>query len=191
MDYNKLTVEELKRGYVHEAEPDSYVCSACGQRFMAGQVFPAGEIFFDAEHAAAQHILDAHGGSAALLIHDDSKYNTLTEIQKDLLLRFTAGETDRDIAKSLAISEATVRRQRFNFREKAKQAKLYMAIYEQVFETEGSNTFMPIHNQAVCVDDRYVITEQERQRILKNAFASLDPPVLKAFPPKERKRSSS
>ena len=128
-----------------------------------------------------------HGGAAALLINADTKYNTLTQNQKDLLLLIAAGASDKAIAKEMKITEATVRRQRFNFREKAKQAKLYLATYEQAFAAAGE-PLMPIHNKASFVDDRYVITEQEREKILKTCFASLDPLVLKAFPPKEKKK---
>ena len=187
MDYGKMTLEELKQGYVRDTAADSYMCSYCGQAFAAEQVYPMDGKYYPAETAVKRHVTQAHGG-AEPLIRSDTKYNTLTGVQKDLLLRFAAKATDREIAKALSISEATVRRQRFNFREKAKQAKLYLAIYEQVFETEGSEPLMPIHNAAVFLDDRYVITQQERERILKNAFASQDPLVLKAFPPKEKKK---
>lgn len=188
MDFGRLTMEELKRGYTRDDQGGAYVCNVCGERFPDGQVYPVGGAFFTPEHAAGRHVADAHGGCATVLIHAGTKYNSLTENQKDLLSRFAAGQGDREIAKALSISEATVRRQRFNFREKAKQAKHYLAAYERVFETEGREALMPVHNQAVFLDDRYVITGQERERILKNAFAGLDPPVLKTFPPKEKKK---
>ena len=188
MDFGKLKLADLKRGFSHDTQADAYICNVCGERFQDGQVYPVGGQFFTPEHAAKHHVEDAHGGSAAVLIQSDTKYNSLTDNQKDLLSRFAAGQSDREIAKALSISEATVRRQRFNFREKAKQAKHYLATYEQVFETEGKDTLMPIHNQAVFLDDRYVITEQERERILKNAFSSMNPPVLKTFPAKEKKK---
>jgi DNA-binding CsgD family transcriptional regulator len=187
MDYGRITLEELKNGYTFDADTDSFVCSACGQRFENGQVYPIGGNFFTAEPAAKRHILDTHGGSAALLVNADTKYNTLTQTQKDLLLRFAAGSGDREIAKALGVSESTVRRQRFNFREKAKQAKLYLATYEQAFQG-ARDELIPVPNRAEYVDDRYVITEQERERILKGSFSSLSPLRLKAFPPKEKKK---
>ena len=187
MDYGQITVEELKNGYRLDAETGAYICTACGQRFENGQVYPIGDGFFTAEHAAKRHMIDAHGGTAALLVNAETKYNTLTANQKDLLLRFAAGAADREIAREFGISEATVRRQRFNFREKAKQAKLYLATYEQVFSATHDE-LMPVPSQATFVDDRYVITEQERERILKSVFSSLSPLRLKAFPPKEKKK---
>jgi len=188
MDFGKLTLTELKQGYRRDAQGGAFVCNVCGERFADGQVYPIDGKYFTPEHAARRHVADMHGGSTSVLINTDTKYNSLTETQKDLLTRFAAGQTDREIAGALSISEATVRRQRFNFREKAKQAKHYLATYEQVFKTEGKDTLMPIHDKAIFLDDRYVITEQERERILKNAFSSLDPPVLKTFPPKEKKK---
>ena len=45
-----------------------------------------------------------------------------------------SGISDQEIAGKLGVTEATIRRHRFTFREKAKQAKYYLAIYEQIFE---------------------------------------------------------
>ena len=188
MDFNTLTVEELKNGYRFDRETDAYCCNVCGERFAVGQVYPMGGQLFTAEHAAGRHIAEMHGGSAALLIHADTKYNTLTQNQKELLGLIAAGAADREIAKTLGVTEATVRRQRFNFREKAKQARLYLATYEQAFSAAARDELIDIPNQAAFVDDRFVITEQEREKILNGVFLSLDPLRLKAFPPKEKKK---
>ena len=105
-----------------------------------------------------------------------------------LLSLFAMGVSDKEMAKKLGVTEATIRRQRFTFREKAKRAKLYLAIYEQVFEAKPTtdNTIIPIHNSAIYVDDRYLITEREKQHILETSFCSLEPLVLKTFLPKEK-----
>lgn len=67
-----------------------------------------------------------------------------------LLSLFAMGVSDKEMAKKLGVTEATIRRQRFTFREKAKRAKLYLAIYEQVFEAKPTtdNAIIPIHNSA-------------------------------------------
>lgn len=51
----------------------------------------------------------------------------------------------------LNVTEGTIRRQRFTFREKAKQAKFYLAMYELVFEDEPltAEQIIPIHNNAI------------------------------------------
>ena len=68
----------------------------------------------------------------------------------------------------LNVIEGTIRRQRFTFREKAKQAKFYLAMYELVFEDEPltAEQIIPIHNNAIYVDDRYLITAEEKQHII-------------------------
>ena len=188
MDYGQLSVAEIRKGYRFEAKTNAYICLSCGERFVEGQVYPLENAFYTAEPAADKHCVLAHGARAAQLIDADTKYNTLTETQKELLRLIASGATDKEIAGRLQITEATVRRQRFTFREKAKQAKVYLAMYLQVFETAASDELMPIHNQASFVDERYVITEQEREKMLKGLFVSLNPLRLKAFPPKEKKK---
>lgn len=47
---------------------------------------------------------------------------------------------------------------------------------------------MQIHDSAKMIDDRYVITEEEKQHILQTAFSSLEPLRLKALSPKEKKK---
>ena len=124
------------------------------------------------------------------LVSSHAKYNTLTQNQRELMLLFASGESDKNIAKKLGITESTVRRQRFTFREKAKQAKYYLAVYEQAFEHKGTpdNTIIPIHSHASYVDDRYLITEQERNHILETTFSSFEPLILKNFSAKEKKK---
>ena len=190
MDYGKISLEELKKGYRYDRKNDVYICNYCEQHFDSGQIFSVDDKFYTAEHAVGLHIKSVHGGNLHQLIYSDVKYNTLTQNQKELLELFHAGESEKDIAKKMNVTEATIRRQRFTFREKAKRAKLYLAVYEQVFETDTSmnTTIIPIHNNAVYVDDRYLITEQERQHILETSFSSLSPLVLRNFSPKEKKK---
>ena len=190
MDYGKLSLEELKKGYRFDKETDSYICCCCEQRFQAGQIFQIVDNFYAAEHAVAKHINLIHSGNLRQLLSSETKYNTLTDNQKELFLLFHAGKSDKEMAKKLDVSEATIRRQRFTFREKAKQAKFYLAVYEQVFENKSTteSQMIPIHNNATYVDDRYLITEQEKQHILESFFTSLDPLVLKTFSSKEKKK---
>jgi hypothetical protein len=107
-----------------------------------------------------------------------------------LLLYFQSGLSDNEIAKKTGLSASTVRHQKFTFREKAKQAKHYLAVFERIFngKPKSEDDIVPIHNQATFYDDRYIITEQEKARILETAFESLDPPVLKNFSSKEKKK---
>lgn len=188
MDYGRLTLNEIKKGYRFDEEAEAYICVYCEKMFKKGQVFSIDSNYYLPEHAAAKHIDIEHGGSCLQLINSDTKYNLLTQNQKELLSLFYAGMPDRDIAKKLGVSASTIRRQRFTFREKAKQAKFYLAVFENVFEDKPANeeTLVPIHDHAVYYDERYVITEQEKSHVLGTFFESLDPPRLKVFPPKEK-----
>ena len=190
MDYDKITLTELKNGYHYDSTQDHYICNYCEQHFPAKQIFPVGSQFYTAEYAVNNHISTEHKGTLYQLVSSHAKYNTLTQNQRELILLFASGQSDKEIAKKLDIAESTVRRQRFTFREKAKQAKYYLAIYEQAFEHKGTleNTIIPIHSHASYVDDRYLITEQERNHILETTFSSFEPLVLKNFSAKEKKK---
>jgi hypothetical protein len=124
------------------------------------------------------------------LLHVDNKYNTLTDHQKELQFLMYSDRSDKEIAKVLGISPSTVRHQRFVFREKAKQARMYLAQYEAVTETRSDTeqTLVPIHANATMVDDRYVVTEKERVEILNAEFETLSPLKLKRFPKKEKRK---
>lgn len=190
MDYGQLTLEELKNGYRFDAEKDAYLCNTCERSYEGGQVFPVGEQFYDAAHAAAAHVETAHGGSLAVLMAADKKYNPLTDNQAELLRLFAQNVPDADIAKRLGVTASTVRHQKFTFREKAKQAKLYLALYELALtgKAAADSAIVPVHNTATCVDDRYVTTEKEKAQIMKSVFESQSPLRLRAFPPKAKKQ---
>lgn len=172
MDYGKMALDEIKKGYKYDKEQDAFVCNHCGQVFNIGQVFQIEGNFFMAEPAVMKHISQSHDSNLTQLLCSESKYNTLTQNQRDLLAMFYSKISDKDMAKKLNVTEATIRRQRFTFREKAKQAKFYLAMYELVFEDEPTTTeqIIPIHNNAIYVDDRYLITEDEKQHIVETFF---------------------
>jgi len=190
MDYSNLTLCEIKNGYRFDKETNVYKCNYCGDIFREGQIYPSGKNLLVAERAIDDHIVTGHGGNFEQLINSDTKYNALTENQKELLSFFYANVPDNEIANKLGVSASTVRRQKFAFREKAKQAKLFLAAFELAFESAPKNdeSIVPIHNNAKYYDDRYVITEKEKEHILQTSFESLDPLKLKTFSSKEKKK---
>ncbi len=190
MDYDKLTLTDLKSGYRFDATKSAYICNYCEKAFHSGQVFPMNNNHYLPEHATQKHIETEHSGNLSQLLNSDTKYNTLTDNQKELLTLFNSGMPDGDIAKKLGVSASTIRHQKFTFREKAKQAKLYLAIFENVFDDKPANeeAIVTIHNQAMYYDDRYVITEQEKSHVLENFFESTNPLKLKIFSAKEKNK---
>lgn len=190
MDVGKFTIKELKNGYRFDIDGNSYICNNCGKTFAVGEIYAFEGRFFEAFRAIKVHLSMEHEDYFKQLLYTKSKYNTLTDKQKELLFLMYSDISDKEIAKILDISPSTVRHQRFMFREKAKQAKMYLAIYEQVTEKRLSidEAIVPVHNNATMVDERYVITEKEKEQILKTVFESLSPLRLETFPKKEKKK---
>lgn len=191
----QISLEEVKSGYSYNAENSTYTCLTCGKEFEEGEVFSIEGRFYEAAKAVRLHIEKEHDSMLKLLSSVDKKYTGLTENQKELLTMMHDGLTDNEIARKMGVAPATVRHQRFAFREKAKQAKLYLAIFELVEEAAASkkvkNTkddLIDIHSGAKMVDDRYFITKAEEDKIIAAAFESLEPLVLKLFSAKEKKK---
>ena len=188
-DITSLTVEELIRGFRFLKESGEYVCCECGKRFAVGEVFPMGGRFYEADRAVKLHAAE-HGSRLDNLLATQSKYLTLTENQRGLLSLMGAGLSDAEIAARMGISPSTVRHQRFLFRERAKQARLYLAAYALAMEGERrpQEEMIEIHSAAKMLDDRFVITRAEEEKITALAFSSLEPLKLRRFPPKEKKK---
>lgn len=194
MDTENLSLAELQRGY--SSSGGDYTCLVCGQQYAAGEVHPIGGRYYEAARAAEVHRATAHPDYLARLIASASKYNTLTENQREMLSRFAAGQSDKEIAAALGLSLSTVRHGRFTFRERAKQAKHYLAVYEGVFggQADGPGAqaqeagLVAIPSNARGTDERYVVTAAEREAVLKTAFSGLSPLRLAHFPRKEKKK---
>ncbi len=188
MNIDNLNVTEIKRGYTVDAKSESLVCNYCGRAFLRGRIYSFEEELFDADHAIEQHIENEHGGRFKSLVELESPYKKLTDNQLELMRLFASGMGDDEISKQMGIASSTVRHQRFTFKERAKQAKLYLALYELTFESERVESIMRLPNNVQYVDDRFEITEEERQKLMKQLFCSLEPLKLKTFPPKAKKK---
>lgn len=185
MKLEEYQIEEIKQGY-QETE-DCYHCIWCGKQFLKQEVFSINQRFFTAQAALQQHLHLEHPNRLSLMLKDSSRYNTLTQNQKELLLAFAQGKSDQEIALEHHISASTVRHQKFMFREKYKQAKFYLTVFESVFASPQSLHLMDIPEHTSFVDDRFVISEEEREEILQKRFVSLDPLKLSSFPIKKEK----
>lgn len=191
----QTSLDAVKNGYTNTPGTNSYTCLICGKEFEVGEMFSYEGRFFEASKAVQYHLIKEHGGMFEVLTSFDKKYTGITENQKELLSMIYDGLSDNEIAAKTGAAPATIRHQRFVFREKAKQAKLYLAIFEIVEKTasekKGKNTkneFISIHKGAKMIDDRYFITNSEEDKIISSSFESLQPLRLKAFSPKEKKK---
>lgn len=182
-------IETIKNGFYYDSKKGIYTCAVCGASFENGEIYPVGGRFFDAERAVSAHVSE-HGDRFSVLLDQDGKYLTLTENQRELFTLIRGGFTDAQIAVKTGISPSTARHQRFVFREKAKQARMYLAVYELATEKkqpEGEQ-ILPVHGGAKMIDERYEVTTAESDKIIENAFSSLSPLKLKVFPAKEKKK---
>ena len=189
VDVEKLSEKSLCSGLLEEN--GTFTCVYCSKVFEAGEVFPDAGRFFDARRAAEMHAA-SHNDKLEQLMDSGGKALSLTENQKTLLRLFASGLRDAEIAKQLGVTPSTVRHQRFVFRERAKAAKLFLAIWTLAEEGKqnqaAQETLLAPHEGAKMVDERYVITEEENQKILENVFYSLEPLKLKVFSKKEKKK---
>ncbi|WP_024834688.1 DUF2087 domain-containing protein [Ruminiclostridium josui] len=191
----KLSLDEIKKGYSYNPDKGIFTCLTCGKVFELGEMFSIGGRFYDASKAVQIHRQKEHEDILDTLTSFDKKYTGITENQKELLFMMYNGMSDNDIAGKTGVAPATVRRQRFAFREKAKQAKLFLAIFELVEnkysqrkEKQVEDELINIHAGAKMIDDRYLTTKSEEDKIIESLFESLEPLKLRAFSPKEKKK---
>ncbi len=135
------------------------------------------------------HIQKEHGSVFEQLLQLDKKSCSLTDVQKKLLQYIHEGKTDKEIASLTSTSASTVRHQRFVFREKARQAKMYLALYELSVEGMMDN-LLEVHDHAAQVDERYVATSEDEEQVLKRCpLYCIDPLKLKQIPATGKKEN--
>jgi len=191
-----MSIEEIKNGYSHNSQTGNYICSICGREFENGEIFEVSGRYFDAAKMVRIHIQKDHNDMLDILTSNDKKYTGITDNQMELLKMIYSGMTDNEIAKKTSVAPATIRHQKFVFREKAKQSKLYLSIYELALQGAEKGKTLPnendeiidVHSGAKMVDDRYLITKAEEEKIISDLFSSLSPLKLKIFSAKEKKK---
>jgi hypothetical protein len=194
MELSKLfwsaSLAEIKRGYRDDPAAETFVCLICGERFEKGRIYPAGDLLLEAEKAARTHIAQAHSSVFEVLLGMDKKYTGLTEHQKELLTCFYQNQSDREIAARMENGNtSTVRNQRFSFREKAKQAKVFLAIMELLEErSANAERLIEIPAGVARTDERFMITEAENEAILQAYFKAGPNGPLSGFPKKEKRK---
>jgi len=179
--------DDLKRGYTYDHETESYLCLLCGKSFKAGHIYPLEEELLDAPTRMTHHIKHVHNGMVDFLLSMDKKYTGLSDIQISILNEFNKGKDDSRISRDLDISKSNVRNHRFRLKEKAKQAKVFLTIFEMIeSKTDSSQKMIDFHHTAKQVDERYAITESEKNKCLAKLFD--EEGKLKRFPSKEKEK---
>jgi hypothetical protein len=180
--------EELKNGFT---EKDSYfICLLCGKKIEKGIVYPYESIFYEAKRYMHLHIKQEHCSVFEFLVNMDKKSTGLSEHQSNLLRLFYQGKRDAEIQKEMDIgSSSTIRNHRFVLKEKERQAKIFLVLMELLKESSvKSSGLIPPHQTAKMVDDRYSISEEENEKILKKYFIHGPEGQIKTFDMKEKSK---
>jgi transposase-like protein len=195
MEYNYLiwnyTVEEIAQGY--KECKDTYICTLCGKEYKKGLIFPIEDKLFDAFGAVKEHHISEHGFTVDYILNKEASLSGISDVQQQILKLMSEGKDDKMIAQILGIAQSTVRNHRFKLREKEKQAKFFLALMQSLenktkrsIRQADSGFIEEIHQSATMIDDRYIITDEEREKTIKTYMNKNG--SLKQFPAKEKKK---
>lgn len=182
---------EIVQGYAEDA--GSYVCPVCGMVYEKGRIYQEGDKLYDAWGAVRHHGTAVHKSAADYLLKQPPELLGISEIQQKLLRLMSEGRSDKEIASTLGIAASTVRSHRFKLREREKQARLFLALMESLEEKTQSSISVSdtgkieeLHTGASMVDERYAITEKEREKTVRT-YMDENGAVLQ-FPAREKKK---
>lgn len=110
-------IDDFKRGYIWDSKKAGFLCLICG------------DFFSENEEDMSNHV-SVHGTAMERLLLLDKKYTGFTEIQKEFLEMVSKQYNDKEIALNLGCAESTIRNMRFALRERARQARAFLAVIE-------------------------------------------------------------
>jgi hypothetical protein len=182
------SLEELKSGYVEEDE--LFICLLCGKQIEKGIIYPEDGVLYEAERFTRIHIQKVHESVFAYLMKLDKKLTGLSEHQNRLLQLFYDGASDAEVQKAMGIGSAsTIRNHRFVLKEKERQSKVYLALMElSKSKDRHAPTFVEFHKTAKMIDQRYNVTTEENDKVLRKYFPQGVEGALSAFPVKEKNK---
>ncbi|MBT2759738.1 DUF2087 domain-containing protein [Paenibacillus sp. ISL-20] len=182
------SIDELKQGYIDEGSV--WVCLLCGKMIEKGIIYPDQDVLYESERYMTVHIRREHGSVFQYLSGLDKKLTGLTEHQNRLLQLFYQGMNDKEVQQELGIGSAsTIRNHRFALKEKERQSKVLLTLMELLKgKDDHAPAFVEIPKQAKMVDERYNVTEEERQAILAKVFPEGTDGPLKSFKLKEKQK---
>ncbi len=186
-----LSVDEIVMGYKESKE--AYLCAFCGKEFEKGRIYTMKDNQYDAFGAIREHNRTEHGLAVDYLLSQEPSLIGISQVQQQILKLMSDGKDDKTIANIIGIAPSTVRNHRFKLREKEKQAKLFLALMQSLEEKSSrsisqadSGVIEEVHPSATMIDDRYNITDDDREKVIKaymNENGALD-----QFPAKEKKK---
>ena len=202
MDANifwNTTIDELKQGYTTQA--DTYTCLLCGKTFQQGIIYTINNTLYDAKKAIVTHIATTHPDIFEFYLGFGRVYTGLSDGYTALAKLFYKGHSDKEIVEITgANSISTIRNQRFAIREKYKQAKILVTLVELMEEKmlqikqerkaapQSDEKLVDFHPSATCIDERFAITQKEKDEVLSRYFGKNGQLIIKIFPAKEKKK---
>ena len=147
-------ISDIKRGFTFNKELNKFICLICGESFEKDIVFPVNDQFYNAHKMTEHHITAEHGGMFNYMINLNKSYTSLSENQTQVLIQMNQGLSDSEIAKNLSITTSTIRNYRFKFREKEKQAKIFLSLMNSVNvnKTNSSDSIIQPHRGATQIE---------------------------------------
>jgi hypothetical protein len=183
------TLDELIAGYT--AADGRIACLFCDETTRMGQIYPSGSDLVEAELAMRRHITAVHGSTFQALLALGKKGTGLSDTQRALLGHFHDGLSDREIQPLAGdVSLSTLRNHRFTLREKARQAKVFLALMELLERgnQDPGSRFIDIPGPASADDERFAITQAEFRKIIAAHFPDGPDGPLNRFPKKEKRK---
>ncbi|MBU5227260.1 DUF2087 domain-containing protein [Clostridium senegalense] len=185
------TIEEVKKGYVEN--DDSYKCIICEEIFTKGRIYEIESCLYDAKKTMEMHIKDKHSSVIEYLLGMNSSFTGISDVQRELLMLMAEGLCDKDMASKLGVAQSTIRNHRYKLREKEKQARLFLAIMDLISKDTkkkinkvDKDILCDAHKTATIIDDRYNVTDKERNTIIKTYMDETG--AIKTYPSKEKKK---
>lgn len=185
------SVDDIVVGY--KDNKASFQCTFCGREFIKGRIYTMEDKLYDAFGAVNEHCKNEHGCAVDYLLGQEASLIGISNVQQQILKLMSEGKDDKAISGTLGITQSTVRNHRFKLREREKQAKLFLALMQSLEEKTkrsisqaDSGLIEEINPSARMVDDRYNITEDDREKVMK-AYMN-EQGALTQFPAKEKKK---
>lgn len=185
------TIEEVKKGYVEN--DDSYKCIICEEIFTKGRIYEIESCLYDAKKTMEMHIKDKHSSVIEYLLGMNSSFTGISDVQRELLMLMAEGLCDKEMASKLGVAQSTIRNHRYKLREKEKQARLFLAIMDLISKDTkkkinkvDKDILCDAHKTATIIDDRYNVTDKERNTIIKTYMDETG--AIKTYPSKEKKK---
>ncbi len=199
LDLDHMSVQEIRQGYRLSGCPCQYRCIFCDAVFDEGRIYEQDGQLCTAARAITLHIQKSHQSVFEQLLKLDKRFIGLTDNQKKVLRLMYQGYDTRRIAEETGTAASTIRAQRFLFKEKSRQAKLTLALFQTLEDTaqsapagepdnEEAESISPIHATAAQIDERFAITAADKEKVIRSYVVSLDPLVIKGLPVKEKRK---